>query len=146
MAEPLTNAILASILHLIRRDLAENERAPPRRASLRWVPPRRAPARRWHRHPTGADQGQQHRPCSTGSWNHRHQDHPGNPARAAIATIWCTLHTKDTSRPWAVGRTTGGHHFVHGGQTSKNLCNRRRRKGVAGGRAPNKGHDGSLDH
>jgi hypothetical protein len=31
MAEPLTNAILASILHLIRRDLTGNRRVPPRR-------------------------------------------------------------------------------------------------------------------
>jgi hypothetical protein len=37
MVEPLTDAILASILHLIRRDLIGNRRAPPH-----WAPPRRA--------------------------------------------------------------------------------------------------------
>jgi hypothetical protein len=51
MVEPLTNAILASILHLIRRDLTENQRAALRRAPPHWVPPCRALARRWHRCP-----------------------------------------------------------------------------------------------
>jgi hypothetical protein len=46
MAKPLTNVILASILHLIWRDLVENRRVRPRRAPPCWVPPRRAPARR----------------------------------------------------------------------------------------------------
>jgi hypothetical protein len=46
MAEPLTNVILASLLHLIRRDLTENQRAPPH-----WVPPRWAPARQRRCHP-----------------------------------------------------------------------------------------------
>jgi hypothetical protein len=51
MTEPLTNAILASILHLIWRDLAGNRRVPPCRAPPRWVPSRRAPTRRRRRHP-----------------------------------------------------------------------------------------------
>jgi hypothetical protein len=51
MAGPLTNAILASILHLIRCDLAENRRVPPRRAPPSWVPPRWAPACWRRRHP-----------------------------------------------------------------------------------------------
>jgi hypothetical protein len=46
MVEPLTNAILASILHLILRDLTRNRRAPQHRA-----PPCRAPAHRWHCRP-----------------------------------------------------------------------------------------------
>jgi hypothetical protein len=46
MDEPLTNAILASILHLIQRDLAGNRIAPPH-----WVPPRRDPAHQQRRHP-----------------------------------------------------------------------------------------------
>jgi hypothetical protein len=46
MVEPLTNAILASILHLIRRDLIGDRRAPPH-----WVPPHWVPVRRWHRRP-----------------------------------------------------------------------------------------------
>jgi hypothetical protein len=46
------------------------------------------------------------------------------PANGAITTKipWATaaivrraLHPKDTSQHWAVGRTTGGHHSVHGG-------------------------------
>jgi hypothetical protein len=41
MLEPLTNAILASILHFIQRDHTRNRRAPPRQAH----------ARRCHRHP-----------------------------------------------------------------------------------------------
>jgi hypothetical protein len=45
MAEPLTNTILVSILHLIRRDLVRNMRAPPC-----WIPPRQVPARRRCRH------------------------------------------------------------------------------------------------
>jgi hypothetical protein len=51
MTEPFTNVILASILHLIRRDLAENRRVPPHRAPPRWVPPRRAPTRQRRHHP-----------------------------------------------------------------------------------------------
>jgi hypothetical protein len=51
MAEPLTNAILASILHLIRWDLTGNGIVPPCRAPPRWIPPRRAPARLWCRWP-----------------------------------------------------------------------------------------------
>jgi hypothetical protein len=51
MAEPLTDAILASILHLIWRDLARNGRTPPCRA-----PPRRAPARPRHRRPRRSGQ------------------------------------------------------------------------------------------
>jgi hypothetical protein len=54
MAELLTNASLASILHLIRHDLARNRRVPPRRAPPRWVPPRWDPARRLHRRPQGS--------------------------------------------------------------------------------------------
>jgi hypothetical protein len=45
MAKPLTNVILASIMHLIRRDIVGNRRVLPRRAPLRWVPPHQAPAR-----------------------------------------------------------------------------------------------------
>jgi hypothetical protein len=51
MAEPLTNVILASILHLIRQDLSGDGRVAPRRAPLRWAPPHQAPARRRHRRP-----------------------------------------------------------------------------------------------
>jgi hypothetical protein len=51
MAEALTNAILASTLHLIRRDLIGNGRVPPHRAPPRWIPPHRAPARRQRHHP-----------------------------------------------------------------------------------------------
>jgi hypothetical protein len=67
-------------------------------------------------------------------------------AQTATTTIWYTLHPKDASRPWVVGRTTRGHHPVHDGQTSENPYNRRRKKGVAGGGASDKGHDRSLDH
>jgi hypothetical protein len=42
MVEPLTNAILASILHLIRRDLTG-------KGSSMLAPPRRAPTCQWHR-------------------------------------------------------------------------------------------------
>jgi hypothetical protein len=51
MAKPLTNAILASIMHLIWRDIVGNRRVPPRRAPLRWVPPHQALARQQRRHP-----------------------------------------------------------------------------------------------
>jgi hypothetical protein len=51
MVEPLTNTILASILHLIRRELARNRRVPPRRAPPRWVHPCQALARWRHRRP-----------------------------------------------------------------------------------------------
>jgi hypothetical protein len=51
MAEPLTNVILASILHLIQQDLIGNGRAPPHRAPPHWVPPHRGSARRWCRRP-----------------------------------------------------------------------------------------------
>jgi hypothetical protein len=44
------------------------------------------------------------------------------------------------------GRTTGGHHPIHGGRPSENPYNRRRKKGVADGEAFDKSHDGSLDH
>jgi hypothetical protein len=67
-------------------------------------------------------------------------------ARTATATIRYTLHPKDASRPWAAGRTTGGHHPIHGGRPSENPYNRRRKKGVADGEAFDKSHDGSLDH
>jgi hypothetical protein len=50
MAELLTNAILASIIHLIRRDLAGN-RVHPHMAPLHWAPSRRAPPRRQCRRP-----------------------------------------------------------------------------------------------
>jgi transposase InsO family protein len=60
--------------------------------------------------------------------------------RVAAATVRCALHPKITSRSWAVGRTTGGHHSIHGGQTKKNPYNRRRRKGVTGGETLNKGY------
>jgi hypothetical protein len=46
MTKPLTNTILALILHLIQCDLTENQRVPPRRAPPCWVPPCR-----WHRCP-----------------------------------------------------------------------------------------------
>jgi hypothetical protein len=51
MSEPLTDAILASILHLIWRDLTGNGRVPSRRAPLCWSPPRWAPTSRWRRCP-----------------------------------------------------------------------------------------------
>jgi hypothetical protein len=119
MAEPLTNVILVSILHLIRRDLTRNRRVPPR-----WVPPRRAPTCQRRRRPVGADQGRQHRPLSTADGAITTKITQAVAARTATATIRYTLHPKDTSRPWAAGRTTGGHHPVHGGQTSENPYNR----------------------
>jgi hypothetical protein len=74
MTEPLTNAILASILHLIWRDLVKNRRVPPRRALPHWVRPHRAPTHRWHHRPAGADQWQRHHPHSTGPWNRLYQE------------------------------------------------------------------------
>jgi hypothetical protein len=62
-------------------------------------------------------------------------------ARAADATVQHALHPKDTSRPWAVGQTTGGHHSIHGGWTGENPCNRRTRKGVTSGGTPDKGYN-----
>jgi hypothetical protein len=67
-------------------------------------------------------------------------------AQATTAIVWHTLHPKITSRSWAAGWTTGGHHSFNSGRTRKNPCNRRIRKGVTGGGAPDKGHNGSLDH
>jgi hypothetical protein len=58
--------------------------------------------------------------------------------RATAATV--ALQPKNTSQSRTVGQVTGGHHFIHGGRTKKNPCNRRR-KGVTGGRTPEKGHD-----
>jgi hypothetical protein len=48
-------------------------------------------------------------------------------ARDATATIRCAIQPKITSQSWAVGWTTGGHHSIHGGQTKKNPCNKRRK-------------------
>jgi hypothetical protein len=45
-------------------------------------------------------------------------------ARATAATIWYTLHPKDASRPWEIGRTTRGHHSIHGGRTSESTYKR----------------------
>jgi hypothetical protein len=61
-------------------------------------------------------------------------------AQSAAATVRCTLQPKNSSRSWAVGRATGRHHSVHGGQTKKNPCNQRR-KGATGGGTPNTGYD-----
>jgi hypothetical protein len=62
-------------------------------------------------------------------------------AQVVATTVRCALHPKVTSRPWAVGWTTEGHHSVHGGWTGKNHCNTRTRKGVIGGGTPDKGRD-----
>jgi hypothetical protein len=40
---------------------------------------------------------------------------------------------------------TGERHSIHGDQTGESSCNRRR-NGVAGSGAPDKGHDRSFDH
>jgi hypothetical protein len=45
MAEPLNNEILASILHLIWRDLIRNRRVPPRWIPTHWASARRRPHR-----------------------------------------------------------------------------------------------------
>jgi transposase InsO family protein len=141
MVEPLTNVIIASILHLIQRDLAENGRAPPHSAPLRWAPPRQAPTT------SVAPTPPQERTKGDGTA-------PSVPAHGAIttkstravatrataATVRCALHQKITSRPWAAGGATGGRHYFHDGRTKKNPCNRRTRKGVTSGGAPDKGH------
>jgi hypothetical protein len=77
MAEPLTNAILASILHLIRRDLAEDGRFAPRRAPLRWALLHRAPAHRRHRCPCRSGPRAMTPPPHIDLWNLHHQDHSG---------------------------------------------------------------------
>jgi hypothetical protein len=145
MAEPLTNAILASILHLVRWDLAENRRVPPRRASPRWVPPHRLLHVSSTIAPAGADQGRRHPPIVSADEAITTKITRAVATRTATATIQYTLHPKDASRPWTVGWTTGRHHPVSG-RTSENPYNRRRKKGVTGGGASDKGHSGSLDH
>jgi hypothetical protein len=67
-------------------------------------------------------------------------------SQATAATVWRTLHPKITSQSWAAGQAIGGRHSIHGGRIKKNHFNRRRRKGVIGGGAPDKGHGWSLDH
>jgi hypothetical protein len=147
MAKPLTNDILASILYLIRRDIIRNEWVPPRRAPPRWVPPHWASACRRHHHPRRS--GPRARDTTPTVLTHGTVTIKGTREVAAWATtaiVWHTLHPTITSWSWTAGRATGGRQFFHGGHTKKNPCNRRIRKGVIGGGAPDKGHGRSFDH
>jgi hypothetical protein len=100
MAEPLTNAILASILHLIRRDLTENGRVPPRRAPPRWIPPRAAsytPAT--PSPPQERTKGGNAAPTVLAHGTITVKSIRAISIRAIAVTIWYTLHPKDASRP-----------------------------------------------
>jgi hypothetical protein len=98
MSEPLTNAILASILHLIQRDLTGNGRVPPRRAPPRWVPPRRAPAHWQHRAPQERTKGGDTAPTVPAHGTVIAKNTRAVTGWATAATIWHTLHPKITSR------------------------------------------------
>jgi hypothetical protein len=114
MVEPLTNAILAFILHLFGETLSGMEgllhadllHTGFPHVGLLLLGSTDAPA--------GTDQGRRHCPHSTGPWNRRHQDHPGRLCLGRVATVRCALHPKVTSRPRAVGRTIRGYHSIHG--------------------------------
>jgi hypothetical protein len=103
MVESLTNVILASILYLIRRDLNGNGRVPLRRAPLRWVTPRRASAR-WRRRRPHRSRPDDTTPIVPAHGTITTKSTRAVAAQVATATVRCTLHLKDTSRPWVVGR------------------------------------------
>jgi hypothetical protein len=79
MAEPLTNAILASILYLIRRDLTGNGRVPPRRAPSHWAPTRRQCHHPHKSGPRAATPPPQYRPMEPSQPRSLGQSLPGPP-------------------------------------------------------------------
>jgi hypothetical protein len=107
IVEPPTNAILALILHLIWRDLTENQhgRAPPCWGSSTSPSPP---------HPPERTKGGEHDPIVLAD---------GAVAteiiHATTASIQYTLHTKHNSGSRSLDQTTGGHHFVHDGRIKK---------------------------
>jgi hypothetical protein len=127
MAEPLTNVIVASILHLGSTLLGSSMLDSCTSAALT--------------SPQEQTKGDDTAPIVPANGAITTKSTRAVDALAVAATVRCALHPKVTGQPWAAGRATGGHHSIHGGRNKKNLYNRRGRKGVTGGGTPNKGYD-----
>jgi hypothetical protein len=137
MTELLTNVILASILHLIQRDLIRNRRVPPC-----WVPPCRAPACRRHHcphrsRPRVVTLPPQYQPIELSPPRVPKQSLP-RPPLPLFGIPYIPRSQVDLGR--LAGPPEGATPFTVAALCCKKPCNRRSGKGITGGGTPDKGY------